>query len=145
MDFRAIEAKAKAALGTLCDVPPTALVRDLSISQQQLVEIAKALTLDCRVLILDEPTAALTEREPIVEPAQRKPREGRFGPLFGSAVHQAIGLLLRDPALGLAEVVRRAATLVGLTEHLDEAVADVARAWHALLVSGHPIIPTCGH
>jgi ribose transport system ATP-binding protein len=39
------------------------LVRDLSISNQQLVEIAKALTLDCRVLILDEPTAALTERE----------------------------------------------------------------------------------
>jgi ribose transport system ATP-binding protein len=38
-------------------------VRTLSISQQQLVEIAKALTLDCRVLILDEPTAALTERE----------------------------------------------------------------------------------
>ena len=42
---------------------PTALVRTLSISQQQLVEIAKALTLDCRILILDEPTAALTERE----------------------------------------------------------------------------------
>jgi ribose transport system ATP-binding protein len=39
------------------------LVRTLSISQQQLVEIAKALTLDCRMLILDEPTAALTERE----------------------------------------------------------------------------------
>ena len=38
-------------------------MRTLSISQQQLVEIAKALTLDCRVLILDEPTAALTERE----------------------------------------------------------------------------------
>ena len=35
----------------------------LSISSQQLVEIAKALTLDCRILILDEPTAALTERE----------------------------------------------------------------------------------
>ena len=37
--------------------------RDLSISSQQLVEIAKALTLDCRVLIFDEPTAALTETE----------------------------------------------------------------------------------
>ena len=41
----------------------TVLVGTLSISQQQLVEIAKALTLDCRILILDEPTAALTERE----------------------------------------------------------------------------------
>ena len=39
------------------------LVGTLSISSQQLVEIAKALTLDCRILILDEPTAALTERE----------------------------------------------------------------------------------
>src|SRR5690606_18930535 len=32
-------------------------------SNQQLVEIAKALTLECQILILDEPTAALTERE----------------------------------------------------------------------------------
>ena len=39
------------------------LVGTLSISSQQLVEIAKALTLDCRILILDEPTAALTEPE----------------------------------------------------------------------------------
>lgn len=63
MDYKAIAARAQAALGALCDVAPTALVRDLSLSQQQLVEIAKALTLDCRVLILDEPTAALTEKE----------------------------------------------------------------------------------
>ena len=45
------------------DIDPGALVRDLSISSQQLVEIAKALTLDCKVLILDEPTAALTDNE----------------------------------------------------------------------------------
>ena len=38
-------------------------VGDLSISNQQVVEIAKALTLDCKILILDEPTAALTESE----------------------------------------------------------------------------------
>ena len=45
------------------DIDPATPVGDLSISSQQLVEIAKALTLDCKVLILDEPTAALTDNE----------------------------------------------------------------------------------
>jgi ribose transport system ATP-binding protein len=63
MDFRALESKARRALEQLSPIDPTVLVRTLSISVQQLVEIAKALTLDCQILILDEPTAALTERE----------------------------------------------------------------------------------
>ncbi len=63
MNYAALEAKAADILRRLGDIDPAAMVRTLSISQQQLVEIAKALTLDCRVLILDEPTAALTERE----------------------------------------------------------------------------------
>ena len=45
------------------DIRPDALVRDLSMPQQQLVEIAKALGLSAKVLILDEPTASLTGRE----------------------------------------------------------------------------------
>ena len=45
------------------DINPRALVGTLSIANQQLVEIAKALSLQCQVLILDEPTSALTERE----------------------------------------------------------------------------------
>jgi ATP-dependent helicase/nuclease subunit A len=85
---------------------------------------------------VSEARATLTEREPIEEPGRRKPREGRFGHLFGSAVHQAIGLLLRDPTLRPTEAVRRAANLVGLTEHRDEAVADVSRAWQALQAEG---------
>lgn len=44
-------------------VDPRAIVRDLTIGKQQMVEIAKALTDDVRVLILDEPTAALNEAE----------------------------------------------------------------------------------
>jgi ATP-dependent helicase/nuclease subunit A len=89
-----------------------------------------------RPVAVSEARAALTEREPVEEPAQRKPREGRFGHLFGSTVHQAIGLLLQDPALGPAEAVRRAATQVGLSEHRDEAVADVGRALQALQAEG---------
>jgi ribose transport system ATP-binding protein len=44
-------------------ISPTARISQLSIADQQMVEIAKALRLASKVLILDEPTAALTERE----------------------------------------------------------------------------------
>jgi ribose transport system ATP-binding protein len=63
MEYRSLKRRAADILNRFSDIDPSALVRNLSISQQQLVEIAKALTLECRVLILDEPTAALTERE----------------------------------------------------------------------------------
>ena len=42
---------------------PTAKVMELKVAQQQMVEIAKALSLDASVLIMDEPTAALTDTE----------------------------------------------------------------------------------
>jgi len=45
------------------NIGPETLVVSLSLAQQQLVEIARALSLQARILIMDEPTSALTERE----------------------------------------------------------------------------------
>src|SRR5205814_5047357 len=45
------------------DVSPRTRVSDLSIGQQQMVEIARALSLKSRVIIMDEPTSSLTQRE----------------------------------------------------------------------------------
>ena len=42
---------------------PKALIRDLSVARQQMVEIARALSYDSRILVMDEPTAALTVAE----------------------------------------------------------------------------------
>jgi ribose transport system ATP-binding protein len=44
-------------------IKPSTLVKTLSIAQQQMVEIAKALSLNAEVLIMDEPTSSLTETE----------------------------------------------------------------------------------
>ncbi|MFE0257923.1 MULTISPECIES: sugar ABC transporter ATP-binding protein [unclassified Streptomyces] len=54
---------------------PRDLVRRLSVAQQQVVEIVKALTLDARIVVMDEPTAALAEHE--VELLYRLVRELR--------------------------------------------------------------------
>ncbi|MGR3712721.1 MAG: sugar ABC transporter ATP-binding protein [Shimia sp.] len=45
------------------DIEPSDRISDLSIAQKQMVEIVKAMSRDARVLIMDEPTATLTEAE----------------------------------------------------------------------------------
>ena len=55
---------ASEALGRLgLTINPRRLVRDLSVADQQMVEIARALSMDARLIIMDEPTAALSATE----------------------------------------------------------------------------------
>ena len=59
-----VREEAKAALQLVgLDIDPRRPVKQLGIGQQQLVEIAKALSKKARILVLDEPTAALTESD----------------------------------------------------------------------------------
>lgn len=59
------EAKAKNILKELQVeyIDPKALVSSLSIANQQMVEIAKAISIDAKIIIMDEPTSSLTEKE----------------------------------------------------------------------------------
>ncbi len=64
LDRAAMRAKAREVIDLLgFDLTPGRKVRDLSRAHQQMVEIAKAFLADVRLLILDEPTASLTEAE----------------------------------------------------------------------------------
>lgn len=47
------------------DVDPRTLVGELSVAQKQMVEIAKAISCDVKLLVLDEPTAAITDKETV--------------------------------------------------------------------------------
>jgi ABC-type sugar transport system ATPase subunit len=64
VDRAALDARARALLAEVgLDVSPRRLVEDLAPGEQQLVEIARALGSDARVVILDEPTTSLTAPE----------------------------------------------------------------------------------
>ena len=64
IDQRAIFQQASSALeGLGLTLDPHKLIKELKVAEQQMIEVAKALSLDARILIMDEPTAALTEHE----------------------------------------------------------------------------------
>jgi ribose transport system ATP-binding protein len=91
IDWRTLHARTRTLLTDLgMDVPPTALVEHLSLAARQMVEIARALKDQAAVLVMDEPTSALTARE----------------------VDQLFGLIGRLTARGVA--------VVYITHRLDE-------------------------
>jgi len=104
------------------DLDPNAAVETLSVAQQQLVEIARALAVDARVLILDEPTAVLSLRE----------QENLFSIIRGL---KADGLLVLYVSHRMEEIfsicdratVLRDGRLVGTVDIAQTSQADIVR------------------
>jgi ATP-dependent exoDNAse (exonuclease V) beta subunit len=90
----------------------------------------------------DATVAVVSESGDGFEAPAQKPRQGRFGSLYGTTVHRAIGIALREDGLQPAEAVRRAAAETGLTDHLEPAVADLERVIAALRTAG--LFPEAG-
>ena len=64
VDWKEMNKQARALLDSIhSDISEKALVSTLSVGQMQMVEIAKALSFTCDIIIMDEPTSALTEKE----------------------------------------------------------------------------------
>lgn len=64
IDDRKMAAETKKLLGQLgLEVDPRIKLSKLTVSQRQMIDIAKAVSYQCRVVVLDEPTSSLTERE----------------------------------------------------------------------------------
>ncbi len=64
VDYKRMNSEATALMERVgMDLPPTMLMKELTVSQMQMVEIAKALAYDAEIIIMDEPSATITERE----------------------------------------------------------------------------------
>lgn len=64
LDFPRMNQDAKRYIEQLGEcLDPRTKVRDLKVAQKQVVEIAKAVSMDCKLMIMDEPTAVLTDKE----------------------------------------------------------------------------------
>ena len=64
LDWKAMTEHTRVLLSQMkLDINPDTLVKNLSVAQRHMVEISKALSLDARLVIMDEPTSALTGRE----------------------------------------------------------------------------------
>ena len=80
IDWRALTARAREMLARVgAEIDPKARLRDLGIASKHLVAVARALSIDARVVVMDEPTAALSHKEiaELYELIERLKAEGK--------------------------------------------------------------------
>lgn len=117
INWHEMVARAEAVLGSLgVPIDPRAPVRSLSVAEQQLTEIARVLALDVQILLLDEPTSALSDRD----------RDRLFGLLRGLRA-KGVSVLYTSHRLGeIREIGDRATVLRDGRKVGTLAVADAA-------------------
>ncbi len=110
---RAVAAKA-AEVGF--DIDPGAVVGELSIAEQQRVEILKVLLLGARILILDEPTSVLTDQESVAALTfmRRLAEDGHAVVLITHKLREVIGYSSRVTVMRGGETVLAGAETAGL-------------------------------
>lgn len=122
IDWRTMNKKSAELLKSLdIAVPPTQMLEDCSIAIQQMIAIARAVDMECKVLILDEPTSSLDDDE--VEKLfvlMRRLREKGVGIIFVThfleqvyAVCDRITVLRNGELVGEYETKRSSASYVG--------------------------------
>ncbi len=115
------------------NLDPDTLVADLTIGEQQRLEIIKALMRGARILILDEPTAALTPQE----------TEGLFDAVRAMA-HQGMGVILISHKLQEVRAVTNRIMVMRLGRAVAERANDATVSENLLaeLMCGREIVPT---
>lgn len=64
LNARQMNKEARSVLSTInLTIDPSTIMRELTVAQMQMVEIAKSISLNARIILMDEPTSAISERE----------------------------------------------------------------------------------
>jgi inositol transport system ATP-binding protein len=123
VDWKAMRQAAIAAISRLdLHVDPATPVSALSVAEQQLVEVARALTINARLIILDEPTAALSDRE-----VQKLHAVVRDLKSHGISVIYVTHRLIEVPQICDRYTVLRDGRLAGAGEVANTSLEDLVR------------------
>ena len=114
--IRRLEREAEALLAAhgVSDIPPSALVSDLALGLRQRIEIVRALARRPRLLLLDEPTAALSDREWL------------FGQIKAAVARDVAVLYISHKLDEVRRLCRRCVILRNGRKVLDSAVSDMS-------------------
>ncbi len=152
IDYEAVHAEARRFLDMIDpSIDTRTEVRRLSVAQMQIVEIAKALSLEAGVLLLDEPTASISghEAEALFAVLRRLRAEGKAIVFVSHKLEEVIALsdrvtVLRDGKVALAGEPIAAMSrgrIVSAMIGRDERVADIGER---KALSGQPVMEARG-